>query len=136
MKYRFIIYFILLIAVSCLTYWSAGITNPQNNFTKLLQAKTNNPGHQVVRSSSGYLRVLPGAYICSLYVGDDSDYYPTQYIIVTRTPRNFTVELLNGPGRENTRVLKDANAMTYLQEHELEYSQLEKMINPKHPIAH
>lgn len=99
MRKRFYLYGLILVLGVFLSLLLPGwVTNPTNNFAALMQSSQVNPKQTVFKTQAGYLEFLPKAYVIVLYSGNETDFKPAEYIIVTRLNDNLTVELIKGPG--------------------------------------
>jgi len=126
MRKRFYLYgFILVLGVFLLLLVGL-VTQPGNNFAALTQSSQVNPKQTIFKTQAGYLEFLPKAYVVVLYSGNETDFKPAEYIIVTRLNDDLTVELINGAGIENVKILKNLDAEAYLTNHSIDLTELNK----------
>jgi len=102
------------------------ITSPISNFTTLIQSSRRSSGQTIFKSRAGYLKFLPKSYILVLYSGNEADFQPAEYIIITKLNSDLSVELMEGAGPQNVRVLKNLDAEIYLNTHGIDLSDLNK----------
>lgn len=124
---RFYLYGLLLIfGVLISLLLPNWITSPSNNFTTLIQNSQGSPTQTIFKSRAGYLKFLPNSYVLVLYSGNETDFKPTEYVIVTRLNNDLIVELIEGAGPQSVRVLKNSDAETYLINHDIDLKKLNK----------
>lgn len=125
MKKHFYLYgLILILGVLISTLLPGWITSPSSNFTILTQ-NSHGISQTTFKSRAGYLKFLPRSYVLVLYSGNESNFRPVEYITITRMNGSLVVELIEGAGTKNVRVLKGSDAETYLTNHDIDIRDLD-----------
>ena len=96
------------------------MTSPHSNFSSLAKASQTNSKGRLFKSSAGYLKYLPNSYVVSLYCGNDSSFYPVEFLVISNLNGKLTVEQITGSGINNVYTLYGDDAKTYLDEHALD----------------
>jgi len=125
MKNRAYLYGLVLILGTTFSLLLPGwFTSPSGNMNNLIQLSQNNPTQATFKGRASYLTFLPKSYVVVLYSGNESDFSPAEYIVISKLKDELTVELIEGAGVSGVQVLKDDKARDYLVSHDISLDEL------------
>ena len=100
----------------------------KNDFDIVLDMVAKWPGRKSYHYKKAYIGIIPnGGYIISRYVKGKPG-YNAEFMLVTNMVRSgLTVELINGAGVDNVRILKGRKAMKFLNDRKFSLKRADKL---------
>lgn len=103
----------LLLLITVL--WASLLFNATRNFAKVQEIVRNNPTTPEAHYYCAAYRRGANCQVYTLAVEWDLRFYPNKFVVITRFNNgNLVVDLLSGPGPENTVTLTDDESWQYL----------------------
>jgi hypothetical protein len=128
MKRRFYLYLagaLLALILLCLPSF---LLNPHRNLTAAAQTASN-PSITTHQTFSSFYRKLPNGYVLVFHTGHTKEFGRTEYVTISRIGDEFSVDLINGIGRENVKQLTGLAAKKYLVNHNIDLTEFDKDLN-------
>jgi hypothetical protein len=117
---RKVVYPLVMLFAAILLLLPSFLTNPYRNINAVVQQATSKPQQAIHRSFSAYLARLPEGYTLTIHTLNDVNFFPIEFVTISKVKGKLTVDLIRGPGPENASRLQEEEAQSFLDDHQID----------------